>query len=47
MNTKRLIFTGAVTAAVSKFYSGSGWKTALTLGAIAAVAAAVADNVVE
>jgi hypothetical protein len=45
MHKKQLLFTGAATVAVAKYYSGASWKSALVLGAVAMVAAAVADNV--
>lgn len=47
MNKKQLLITGAAVAAVSKFVQGSGWKTALTVGAVAAIAAAVSDNLTQ
>ena len=46
MKTKQLVFTGAAVVAASKFYFQSGWKPALILGAVAALAAAVADDVI-
>jgi hypothetical protein len=44
MNTKQLLITGAVVAAAAKFIQGAGVKNALIIGGIAAVAAAVSDN---
>lgn len=46
MKTKQLLFTGAVAGGAAKFMGGVSWKTALIIGGIAILGAAVADNVI-
>lgn len=47
MNTKQLAILAITVAAVAKFYGGNETKKALMLGAVAAVAAAVSDNITQ